>query len=257
MSARALFKGRLCLGDEEVPVKLYSAVVDRKVHFRLLHKADREPVKQVMISEATNDEVPVADSHRALQLDNAIVMLRKDELDELKPEKSRRIEVLQFLPPAVIDHRWYDRAYYLGPDGDPDALAALSRMLEDMGREGLVRWTMRDKQYLGALRRYQGQPVLISLRYAEQVLPIAELPRPSGNAPGPREKQMAGQLISLLEADFEPDQYQDEYQLRMQELIDRKRRGLKGKARRPRRRPSSNSLEEALAASVKETRRAS
>src|SRR5690554_4922940 len=116
MAARAMWKGVIGLG-EGVPVKLYSAVEDRDVHFRLLHESDRVPVRQQLVNPDTDEVVPYEDTRRGLATDDGeLVVFEGDELDALEPEASRDIEVLAFLPHEEIDHRWYLRPYYLGPD---------------------------------------------------------------------------------------------------------------------------------------------
>lgn len=258
MAARAMWKGVLCLGDTEVPVKLYSAVQDRSVHFRLLHRSDQSPVRQAMVNPDTDEVVPGSEIQRAYVTDDGdMVMLAREELDELEPPKSRGIEVLKLLPEQAIDHRWYDRPYYLGPDGDDDAWVALARALDGSGQEALVRWVMRNKEYFGALRVNAGYPMLVSLRHAEEVVPVDSLQAPTGKPLDEREVGMARQLIGMLAAEFEPAEYRDEYRDRVLELIDRKARGLKVEAKPVRRAPKpSEDIAGALEASLKAARAA-
>src|SRR5690606_16183198 len=130
VSARAIWKGVLRLEDVEVPVKLYSAVEDKRVSFRLLHREDGVPVKQVMVNPDTGKVVEYEDIQRGyVTPEGRIVRLDPSELDELEPEPSRDIEVLRFVPPDAIEHRWFERPYYLGPDGDADAYFALAAAL--------------------------------------------------------------------------------------------------------------------------------
>src|SRR5690554_3468672 len=127
MAARAIWKGTLCFKDVEVPVKLYSAVEDRNVRFRLLHRKDKSPVRQAMVNPDTDTVVAYDQTRRVYRTDEGVsVFLNQDELDDLRPEKSRRIDILSFLPERAIDHRWYDRPYYLGPDGSETAWATLT-----------------------------------------------------------------------------------------------------------------------------------
>lgn len=255
MAARAIWKGVIRFGEVEVPVKLYSAVEDRSVHFRLLHAKDRAPVKQAMINPRTDEIVPYAETFRAYRADDGhLVVFERDELEALEPEPGRDIEILRFMPPKAIDHRWYDRPYYLGPDGDEAAYSALAEALEHSGREGLARWVMRKKPYAGALRLHGGAPILMSLRYEEQVLPMDSLAPPTGKPLDARELEMARQLIGMLEAEFDPGEYHDEYRERVLELIEAKRQGKRFKVVPLHRREPSEDLGNALEASLKQVR---
>lgn len=256
MAARAMWKGVIGFGGERVPVKLYAAIEDRNVHFRLLHRKDRSPVKQRMINPVTEKAVEYRDANRAYVAETGdMVILDREELDALQPEKSRDIEILSFLPAHEIDHRWYDRPYYLGPDGDSEAYFALADALEYSGMEGLARWTMRNKEYIGALRLYQGYPMLMSLRHAEEVVPVESLAAPDGKPLDDRELAMARQLIGMLEAKFNPEEYEDEYRGRVMELIEAKSKGAKPRVTPMRRRESREDLADALAASLKAARK--
>lgn len=253
MAARAIWKGTLCLDEVEVPVKLYSAIEDRHVHFRLLHAKDKQPVRQAMVNPENHRVIPYPDTLRAYETgEGARVLLRPEELDDLKPDKSRAIDVLAFLPTRAIDHRWYDRPYYLGPDGSESAYMALTESLETTAKEGLARWVMRNKEYFGALRLFQGYPMLMALRNQEEVVSSAELNPPKGKALDKRELGMARQLIGMLEASFEPEEYHDEYQQSVRELIRKKQQG--GSLKRParRRKKQSGNLATALEASLKQ-----
>jgi len=256
MSAQAIWKGVIRFGEVSVPVKLYSAVEDRSVHFRLLHARDRLPVKQAMINPETDEIVPYDEIHRAYPIgEGTLVMFEQEELDALEPEAGRDIEILRFMPPEAIDHRWYDRPYYLGPDGSESAYFALAEALEHSGREGLARWVMRKKSYVAALRLHRGVPILMSLRHEEEVIPIDSLEPPKGKPLDARELDMARQLIGMLEAEFDPGQYHDEYRARVLELIEAKRQGKSVKVVPLRRREPSEDLSRALEASLKKERK--
>ncbi|WP_166251380.1 Ku protein [Marinobacter salicampi] len=252
MAARAIWKGVITFGQVRVPVKLYSAIEDRTVHFRLLHEKDHAPVKQAMVNPQTDARVEFQDTLRAYHTDEGDqVMLSPEELEELRPAKSRDIEVIEFYPPEAIDHRWYDRPYYLGPDGDAEQYAALTEALRDAAQEGLARWVMRNKEYIGALRLYQGYPMLMALRYAEQVVPVEELQAPRGKPLDKRELDMSRQLIGMLESEFDPSEYQDEYRERVLELIEQKQRGGRIKKPPKPKKKASDDLSKALEASLK------
>src|SRR5688572_5876926 len=107
MAARAMWKADLALGELKVPVKLYSAVQDSKVHFRLLHSADHAPVKQQMVDPQTEQPVASQDTRKAVAVDRGVyVVLTEEEQAALTPKPSRLISVEQFVPTDAIDERW-------------------------------------------------------------------------------------------------------------------------------------------------------
>lgn len=256
MPARAIWKGVIHLGSSGIPVKLYSAIEDRSVHFRLLHKKDNVPVRQTMINPDTGEVVPYEDVLKGYKtLNGEIVILNTTDLEQLEPKASRDIEIISFLPVDLIDHRWYDRPYFLGPDGDSEPYFSLICALENIGLEGLVRWVMRKKEYYGTLRLRKNYPVLITLRHLEQVVSIEGLAPPEGRELDSKEIKMAEQLLSALEEEFDPAQYHDDYRERVMELIEKKSKGEKMKIRKIKPKKEQPDLKKVLQASLKQAGR--
>lgn len=256
MAARAIWKGVIRFERARVPVKLYSAVQEGGVHFRLLHDKDLEPVKQHMVNPLTGDVVAPAKIRRGYEVqDGTFVVFDKDELTAAEPEPSRDIEITRFLPVEHIEHSWYDRPYLLGPDGDQGAYLALVEALAKTEREGIARWVMRKKDYVGALRTTGSHLMLITLRREGEVIPISALPRPGGRKPERGEIAMAEQLVAALDEPFDLTAYRDEYRDRVLKLVKAKAKGRKIKMPRAKRRRAPKSLEKALEQSVKAAQR--
>lgn len=226
MGARAIWKASIRFGPVEVPVKMYSAVQDRTVHFRLLDSKRHEPIKQHMVDPETGKVVESADIRRAFQTDEGdLVILDAEEMEELDPKPSRDIEITRFVPSEKITHQWYDRPYFLGPDEEDGAYFALAAALGKRGVEGVARWTMRNKEYVGALRAEGDYLMLITLRRAGEVVPASALPAPTGRALDEREIAMAKQLVSAMEDPFDIAAYHDEYRERVVELMEARAAG--------------------------------
>jgi DNA end-binding protein Ku len=254
MAARAMWKGDLAIGRTRVPVKMYSAVQDQGVHFRLLHKTDKQPLKQQMVNPETDEVVERTDVRKGYVDEGGIVvMLADEELEELKPEASRDVEITRFVPATAISHGWYDRPYWLGPDTrGKDAYFALAQALEEEGREGIARWVMRGKEYVGALVPENGYLMLITLRHAGEVVESKDLPRPGGRALDKKEVALAEQLLSALEGDWTPEEFEDEYRDRLMDFIEKKAKGRAPKVRKLRpKRESKKDLAAVLEASLK------
>lgn len=252
MGARAIWKAELHLGEETVPVKLYSAAQDRNIHFKLLHEVDHVPIQQRRVNPLTDETVPYEATRRAYEVQRDLfVVLDEGELASAQPEPSRAITVTRFVDPSLINHQWYERPYYLGPDGHEEDYFALAEALATQGKEGVARWTMRGKGYVGALRAEGPYLMLIALRSADEIIPAAELEPPSGRALAKEELKLAEQLVEALSGEFRPEDFRDEYRHRVQELIEAKQEGKSLPARTYEPQPASDSLSASLKASLK------
>jgi DNA end-binding protein Ku len=256
--ARAIWKGVIHFGTIKVPVKLYSAVQERGVSFRLLHAKDKEPVTQRMVNPETGEVVPKERVGKGfVDEGGVVVMLNEQELEELEPEASRDIEITRFVKPSAIDPQWYDRPYFLGPDEDADEdYFALTAALQNTEREGVARWVMRNKEYVGALRVRDEHLMLITLRFAGEVIPASALEPPAGRAIEKKELALAEQLVAALEDTFDPEAYHDEWRERVLEFVEAKAKGRAPKIRRMKpRKQDTKDLAGVLEASLKSARK--
>jgi len=153
------------------------------------------------------------------------VLLDDKELQTLEPKASRDIELTRFVPNGRVSHLWYDRPYYLGPGADDATYFAFVEALRSQNREGIARWVMRKKAYVGALRVNGDYLSLITLKHAEEVLSEHELPAPHARGLTEKELKMAEELVRALEGAFDPKEFRDEYRDRVLELIQAKSKG--------------------------------
>jgi DNA end-binding protein Ku len=159
--ARAMWKGNLQVGKQELAVKLYSAIEDRTVRFHLLHEKDRAPVEQHIVRKDTGEDVKREDMRKAFALSGSTaVILEPEDLEKLVPPESRDIEICRFVAPSVLGDQWFDRPYYLGPDADDSDYFALAEALHRKNVIGIARWVMRKKRYVGALTATDGYLML-------------------------------------------------------------------------------------------------
>lgn len=251
MTARAFWKARLCLDDQRIPVRMFAAVEDTAVHFRLLHAEDRVPVEQRMVDPVRGEEVAPEEIQRGLEVAEGVyVILTDEEREAVEPTPSRDIRVEQLVDASSLDLRWFVRSYYLGPEGDADGYFALSEALADREVFAIVRWVMRKKRYQGALVCRGGYLELITLRGPEELVEISGTRVEPRREPDPKELELARQLVGHLEGDFDPDEYRDEYRERLLELIETKASGQEVELPRRRERRAERSLIEALEASL-------
>jgi DNA end-binding protein Ku len=252
MAARAIWKGQLKIGSTKVPVKLYSAIADKTVRFHILDDRGLMRVKQHMVNPETGDEVSDETIQKGYEIEpGRFVLITDAELESLEPKPSRDIEITDFVPPEAISQQWFERPYYLGPDGDEKAYFALAEALENRKREGIAHWVMRNKSYLGALRAQDGYLMLVSLRNAEEVISARDLPKPAGREPSQNEVKMAKQLVGALEGEFNPADYKDKYRDRVMQFIERKAKGHAPRLHAVKSRRKTTALDEMLTRSLK------
>ena len=266
MAARAIWKGVLRFGGVELPVKLYSAVEDRKVHFRLLSPETKQPIRQRMVDPETEEEVPSEEIRKGYEVEpGRFVVFGDEDFEALRPEPSRDIEVTRFVEDGAIHSQWYDRPYFVGPDpdaeGSPGDYAALAAALHGSGRQGVARWVMRNKSYAGALRSDGEHLMLVTLRRAGEVISARDLEAPSGPELEDRELRLAERLVEEYEEDLDLAAFRDEYRDKVRELVAAKAegKGVKLKKFRPRREEEgslADALEKSLAARKKERKSA-
>jgi DNA end-binding protein Ku len=251
VAARAIWKGELKLDSTKLPVKLYSAVQDRTVRFNILDVKSKHRVKQHMVSAESGEEVPNEEIQKGFEVEpGTFVILDEKDLASIEPEASREIKVEQFIPPKEIPPEYYDRPYYLGPDGDSANYFAFAAALKNQEKEAVVRWVMRKQLYVGAIRADDDYLVLYTLRNAEEVLSAKDLPRPAGRAPDKKELSMAKQLIELLKGEFDPKDYKDEYRKRVIEFVEKKAKGHKPKLHLVKSKKKTTSLDSVLSKSI-------
>jgi DNA end-binding protein Ku len=256
MAARAIWKGNLKIGSTSVPVKLYSGVVDRSVRFHILDEKSRMRVKQHMVEPDGGDEVPNEEIVKGYEIEpGTFVVLTDEDLKSLEPEPSREIELSEFVPPQAITPAWYDRPYFLGPDGDEKAYFALAEALKNKKVEGIAHWVMRNKSYVGALRAEGDYLLLFTLRNADEVILARSLPGVGGRAPTQKEIGMAKQLVTLLKGEFDPKDYKDEYRNRVMEFIERKAKGKAPRLKPVKQKSKTTSLDSVLSKSIASLRK--
>jgi DNA end-binding protein Ku len=251
MAARAIWKGELSVNSTKLPVKLYAALKDQTVRFHILDERSKTRVKQHMINPDNGEEVANEEIQKGFEVEpGTFVILNEKELESLEPKANREIEIKQFVPPQAIAPEFYDRPYYLGPDGDQAAYFALAEALGKQNKEGVAHWVMRKQPYVGALRADGDYLMLFTLRSPEEVLSAKELPRPAGRAPDKKELSMAKQLVEMLKGEFNPKDYQDEYRQRVMEFVEKKARGRAPKLRLVKNKRPPASLDKILSKSI-------
>jgi DNA end-binding protein Ku len=228
--ARAIWSGSISFGLLNVPVKLYSAVARRSIGLREIRESDGARIRHRRVAEGTDEEVPYEKIVKAFEITpDRYVPLTRDEMDGLAPEKTRAIEVMDFVDLEEIDPIYFDSPYYLGPaDGAEKAYSLLAQAMKESGKVAIARFVFRNKEHLAALRPADGVLTLTTMRFADEVVPPEQLDDvlPDGKPRvAKREVEMAEQLIDSLTRRFDPAAYRDEYREKLLALIERKAEG--------------------------------
>ena len=220
---RAIWKGALTFGLVNVPVKVYSATEDHDVSLHQVHNKDGGRIRYQRICEIDGEVVPYADIDRAYDDGDRTVVLTKDDLDSLPAEKSREIDVVEFVPSDQVDLLTLDKAYYLEPDSaSPKAYVLLRKTLEQTDRTAIVRFSLRQKTRLAALRVRDDVLVLQTLLWADEVREAAFPALDEKVRISAKELEMSASLVESFSADFDPSEFSDEYQDELRVLIEAK-----------------------------------
>ncbi len=220
---RAIWKGALTFGLVNVPVKVYSATEDHDVPLHQVHAADGGRIRYQRICEIDGAVVPYADIDRAYTDGEKTVILTKDDLAALPSERSREIDVVEFVPSEQVDLLTLDRAYYLEPDSaSPKAYVLLRKTLEQTDRTAIVRFSLRQKTRLAALRVRGDVLVLQTLLWADEVRDAAFPSLDEDVKVSAKELELSASLVESFSSDFDPEEYSDEYQAELRTLIEAK-----------------------------------
>ncbi len=220
---RAIWKGALTFGLVNVPVKVYSATEDHDVPLHQVHNADGGRIRYQRICEIDGEVVPYADIDRAYNDGEKTVILTKADFDALPSERSREIDVVEFVPSEQVDLLTLDKAYYLEPDSaSPKAYVLLRKTLEQTDRTAIVRFSLRQKTRLAALRVRGEVLVLQTLLWADEVREASFPALDESVRISAKELEMSAALVDSFASDFDPEEFEDEYQAELRTLIDAK-----------------------------------
>src|SRR5690242_323605 len=217
---RAIWKGSIAFGLVNVPVKLYSATEDHDVSLHQVHNKDGGRIRYQRKCEICASVVDYEDIDKAYEEEGRTVVLSAADLKSLPAENSREIEVVEFVPAEQLDPIMYERPYYLEPDSkSPKAYMLLLRTLQDTERVAIVQYALRQKTRLGALRVRGDVLMLQSLLWDDEVRE-ANFPSLETDVKiSDKELEMSSALVDSMARDFEPEQYTDNYQVQLRQLI--------------------------------------
>ena len=259
---RSIWSGAISFGLVNVPVKLFSAVSKKTVRFNQLNKDTGNRIQQKRVDPETGEEVSYEQIVKGYELTkDRYVVVTPEELDALDPERTRTIDIEDFVDLDEIDPVYYDHPYYLVPDkGATKAYGLLLGAMKESGKVAIARVVIRSKEQLVAIRPGEGDVLMMeTMLFHDEVVPsddLDELPESKDLKATDRELKMAQQLIDSLSSEFDPSRYRDEYRDKVLELIERKASGeeiaVQPEAPQPARVPDLMAALEASLAAVKD-----
>lgn len=220
---RSIWKGSLSFGLVNVPVKLYSATEDHDVSLHQVHDADGGRIRYKRVCEIDGETVDYEHIAKAYVDGDQTVILTDDDLAALPVERSKDIDVVEFVPTAQIDPIMFEKSYYLSPDSkSTKAYVLLMRTLEESDRTAIVKFALRQKTRLAALRVRDGVLTMQTLLWDDEVRE-ARFPE-LDDAPTltDAELKMSKQLVESFASDFTPEKFTDDYQEQLRTLIEAK-----------------------------------
>ena len=228
---RSMWKGSIAFGLVNIPVELYSATRDHRPKFRLLHAKDEEPVKYERICQKDGKPVAWEDLVKGYEYAKGqFVVLTKDDFKTAALEKTKTIDILDFVEPNDVDERYFETPYYLQPGkGAERAYVLLREALRASGKMGIAKMILRDAQHLAAVEAIGDALVLTMMRFSDELADLKEFTFPGKVEVRPAELKMAQQLIDNLASEWKPDKYNDEYKDNLLRVINAKLKGKKPK----------------------------
>ncbi len=228
---RSIWKGSISFGLVNVPVKVYSATEDHDIKFHQVHAKDNGRIRYKRVCEVCGEVVEYRDIAKAFESDDGqMVVITDEDIATLPEERSREIEVVEFVPASDLDPLMYDKSYYLEPDGKSSkSYVLLAKTLADTDRVAIVHFALRNKTRLAALRvkDFSKRDVMVihTLLWPDEIrdpdFPVLDKEVDIK----PAELKMAGQVVESMTDDFHPERFEDTYQEQLKELVEAKLEG--------------------------------
>jgi DNA end-binding protein Ku len=226
---RALWKGSITFGLVNIPIELHTAVRDHRPHFRMLHATDKSPVRFERVCIRDGHPVAWEDLVKGYEYEKGhFVVVTKEDFRTAAVEKTRTVDILDFVKAEEIDDRFFETPYYLVPTkGGERAYALLRAAIRESGRIGIAKFILRDSQHLAAVEVIQNAIVLTVMRFADELVDASQFEFPADTATRKAELDMAKALVNGLASEWDPSKYTDEYRENLMRVIKAKLKGRK------------------------------
>lgn len=225
---RAIWSGAISFGLVNIPVKLNSAIESGEgLNFDMLSKNDMAPIRYARIDTKTGKEVAWKDIVKGYEYAKGkYVIITDEDFKKASPEKSRSVDIIEFVKENEIDPVYYDKPYYLVPDKGADkSYHLLIKALEETGTVGLAEFMLRNRMHMCALKAKDGVLLLHQLRYKEEIREAPEVEKSNSEKISAKEVDLAKKLINQLTEKFNPSDFKDTYASELRKVIKAKAAG--------------------------------
>ncbi len=228
---RAIWSGALSFGLVNIPVKLYSASVEREIKLHFLHKEDLSPIHYARVCAAEEKEVPYEDIVKGYDYGGGnYVILTDQDFQKANVHAAKTIEILDFAAQKQIDPVFYEKPYFLEPEkGSAKAYALLREAINKSKKVAIAKFVLRNREHLGAILPRGKALVLNQMRFLEEIREDEDLKLPANTAIKDKEMDVALSLIERLSGPFKPQEYKDTYAGELRQIIEEKAKGKKPK----------------------------
>jgi DNA end-binding protein Ku len=225
--ARPLWKGAITFGLVSIPIEVHTAVRDRQLRFHLLTAKDKTRVKYERVSEKTHKPVAWDDLVRGYEYAKGhYVVLTPDDFEAAALEKTRTIDILDFVKANEVDDRFFEKPYYVTPGtGGDHAYVLLRETIRDAERIGIAKFVLRERQHLAALEVIENALVLTTLRFADELIAASAYHFPTAKGLRAPELKTARMLVDELSSEWNPEKYTDDYRKNLLRIIEAKQKG--------------------------------
>ena len=220
---QGIWSGTISFSLVAIPVELVKAVDSGRVSFRMLHNKDYSPLQRRMFCPEEETMVPPDEIIRGYEIGpDKYILISDEELESVSPERSRTIEIVEFIDMEEVDPIYYDHPYYLVPSkGGEKAYQLLVEVMHRTHKAGLAKFVLGEREYLVAVYSSEGALALITLHYREEILPDEDISPKEGKIED-EEKSRIKQNIRKMMADFDPEKYADKRRKKIMDLVKKK-----------------------------------
>jgi DNA end-binding protein Ku len=224
---RAIWSGSISFGLINIPVKLQSAVQTESLDLDMLNKEDLAPIRFARIDAHTGEEVNFKDIVKGYQYAKGkYVVLSDEDFEAASPEKSKNIDIVQFVKAETIDPVYFEKPYYIVPaKGAEKSYHLLLQALQKSGTAGLAEFMLRNREHVCAIRPYNDVLLLNQMRYQDELKTAPEVTLPKGEKITGKELELAVKLVEQLSEEFEPAAFKDDYMAAIKKIIKAKAAG--------------------------------
>jgi DNA end-binding protein Ku len=220
MAVQGIWSGTISFSLVAIPVQLVKAIEPGRISFHLLHSKDYSRLSRRMFCPAENTMVPPDEIIRGYEiLPDKYILMTDEELESVSPERSRTIEIVEFIDMKEVDPIYFDHPYYLVPSkGGEKAYQLLVEVMRRTNKAGLAKFVLAEREYLVAVASREGALALTTLHYSDEILPDEDIAPKKGKIEAEEESRIKKSIEQMIE-DFNPGKYADGRRKKLRELL--------------------------------------